>query len=336
MGCLKLTYRTDRAALKAAQGCLPKNGGTCAGAYRYGFNGMERENAVNEDGYDFGARLLNTWNGRWLAIDPKFARYPHMSPYNAFENNPIYFNDPTGEDAKITIQGNNIIVSTTIYIYGSGATAQKAESMQQNIMKKWGGDFSYKDPETGTVYGVKFNISVQMYSKQKNVNNIVELKMSDNTDNFVEVVAGSGSSFVRGERGTSTDWGGGLLATQRDMKTGLFYTHDRKGEARDASTHELGHLLGLSDRYYRIVDENGDIWSEAHPGHENSLMGNPYDGVVTQGMVNGVVGNAVKAYNSSLTGMWNNCSFCPGTATFDYHQQKKDHEPATEREKPQE
>jgi hypothetical protein len=38
--------------------------------YRYGFNGMEKENAVNEDGYDFGARLYNSWNGRWLAVDP--------------------------------------------------------------------------------------------------------------------------------------------------------------------------------------------------------------------------------------------------------------------------
>jgi RHS repeat-associated protein len=96
MGCSKLTYRTDRAALKAAQGGLPKNGGTCAGAYRYGFNGMEKENAVNEDGYDFGARLYNSWNGKWMAVDPLFKIYPSISNYAAMGNNPIYFIDVDG------------------------------------------------------------------------------------------------------------------------------------------------------------------------------------------------------------------------------------------------
>jgi hypothetical protein len=227
---------------------MPERVYSASEGYRYGVNGMERENAVNEDGCDFRARLYNSWNGRWLAIDPKFARYPHMSPYN-----------------------------------------------------------------------------------------IVELKMSDNTDNFVEVVAGSGRSKVVGGGGVNTDWGGGLLATHRDMKTGVFYTQDTDGYDTDASLHELGHLLGLSDRYYNIRNEKGvAVSSVPHFGYDNSLMANPIDGIVTQEMVNGVVGNAVKAYNSSLTGMWNNCSFCPGTATFDYHQQKKDHEPRTETELPQE
>jgi len=34
--------------------------------------------------------------GRWLSMDPLMAKYPHQSPYVAFNNNPIYFADPTG------------------------------------------------------------------------------------------------------------------------------------------------------------------------------------------------------------------------------------------------
>jgi RHS repeat-associated protein len=105
MGCSKLTYRTDRAALKAVQGGLPRNGGTCAGAYRYGFNGMEKENAVNEDGYDFGARLYNSWNGKWMAVDPLAAKYPGISTYAFVANSPIIFVDPDGRVIRIYYDG---------------------------------------------------------------------------------------------------------------------------------------------------------------------------------------------------------------------------------------
>jgi RHS repeat-associated protein len=68
-----------------------------SGAYRYGFNGMEKENAVNEDGYDFGARLLNTWNGKFLSIDPYSAKFPSESNYIFAGNNPVYFIDVKGK-----------------------------------------------------------------------------------------------------------------------------------------------------------------------------------------------------------------------------------------------
>jgi RHS repeat-associated protein len=75
---------------------MPERVYSASEGYRYGFNGMERENAVNEGGYDFGARLLNTWNGRWLAVDPLFKIYPSISSYAAMGNNPIYFIDVDG------------------------------------------------------------------------------------------------------------------------------------------------------------------------------------------------------------------------------------------------
>jgi RHS repeat-associated protein len=68
-----------------------------ADSYRYGFNGMEKENAVNEDGYDFGARLYNSWNGRWMSMDPLAGKYPFVSTYAYVANSPIMFIDPDGE-----------------------------------------------------------------------------------------------------------------------------------------------------------------------------------------------------------------------------------------------
>jgi RHS repeat-associated protein len=65
--------------------------------YRYGFNGMEKENAVNEDGYTTFYRQLDTWSGRWESVDPKVAQMPWQTSYCSMDNNPISFTDPLGD-----------------------------------------------------------------------------------------------------------------------------------------------------------------------------------------------------------------------------------------------
>jgi RHS repeat-associated protein len=41
------------------------------GAYRYGFNGKEKNNEISGEGnsYDFGARIYDPRLGRWLSTD---------------------------------------------------------------------------------------------------------------------------------------------------------------------------------------------------------------------------------------------------------------------------
>ncbi len=66
--------------------------------YRYGFNGMEKDDEVAGNGnnytaefWQYDSRLGRRWN-----IDPVVKH--HESPYAAFANNPIYFIDPNGAD----------------------------------------------------------------------------------------------------------------------------------------------------------------------------------------------------------------------------------------------
>ena len=66
--------------------------------YRYGFGGHEQDDEVKGDGnhlafgdYGYDPRAGRRWN-----IDPMAAKYPHISGYAAFHNNPIFFSDPTG------------------------------------------------------------------------------------------------------------------------------------------------------------------------------------------------------------------------------------------------
>ena len=90
--------------------------------YRYGFNGMEKDDEVKGKGNSYTAEFweYDTRLGRRWNIDPVVK--PERSTYNAFSNNPIRRIDPRGDDdffnsAGIYLgsskEGNNVRVITT-------------------------------------------------------------------------------------------------------------------------------------------------------------------------------------------------------------------------------
>jgi len=69
-------------------------------AYRYGFNGMEKDDEVkNNTGthLDFGARAYDSRLGRWMSVDRGLVK-PYLSPYQFGRLNPIVHIDPDGND----------------------------------------------------------------------------------------------------------------------------------------------------------------------------------------------------------------------------------------------
>ncbi|EOZ96875.1 ATP binding protein [Indibacter alkaliphilus LW1] len=80
---------------------LEMTGRTESSGYRYGFNGKEKDPSGqwgNQSHYDYGFRIYNPEIGKFLSVDP-LADHPKqigMSPYSAFWNNPIRYNDPDG------------------------------------------------------------------------------------------------------------------------------------------------------------------------------------------------------------------------------------------------
>jgi RHS repeat-associated protein len=66
--------------------------------YRFGYNGMELNPEVSGDGnsYTTEFRQYDPRLGRWLSLDPLMAQFPWMSPYVAFDNNPVFYVDPLG------------------------------------------------------------------------------------------------------------------------------------------------------------------------------------------------------------------------------------------------
>jgi RHS repeat-associated protein len=76
-----------------------------AESYRFGFNGMEKDDEVKGGGnsYDFGARMYDARVGRWLSVDALAEKQPEQSSYKAFLNNPLVFVDPNGKTEYETI-----------------------------------------------------------------------------------------------------------------------------------------------------------------------------------------------------------------------------------------
>jgi RHS repeat-associated protein len=68
--------------------------------YRFGFNGMEKDNETYGDGneYDFGARIYDARSGRWLSLDPLAKKFVDCSPYIGMGNSPTSIVDVDGRD----------------------------------------------------------------------------------------------------------------------------------------------------------------------------------------------------------------------------------------------
>jgi RHS repeat-associated protein len=61
---------------------------------------MEAQKELNIGWYDFGARYYDPAICKFLSVDPLTEKYPGMSPYAGFANNPVRYTDPTGMEIE--------------------------------------------------------------------------------------------------------------------------------------------------------------------------------------------------------------------------------------------
>jgi RHS repeat-associated protein len=78
---------------------MPGRSFTSSNSYKYGFIGKEKDDETGT--LDFGARSYDPRLGKFLSIDPLYANYPQLTPYNYAGNSPIVLLDNDGK--KITI-----------------------------------------------------------------------------------------------------------------------------------------------------------------------------------------------------------------------------------------
>jgi RHS repeat-associated protein len=126
MGCLKLTYYHQGEALEEtsffSRNALEKKGiaeKKRIDAYRYGFNGMERDDEMKGLGnsYDFMFRMYDSRLGKFLSVDPLAADYPWNSSYAFAENDVIRSIDLEGLEkwVVINIYNNGALTGRTVF-----------------------------------------------------------------------------------------------------------------------------------------------------------------------------------------------------------------------------
>jgi RHS repeat-associated protein len=71
--------------------------------YRYKYNGIEFQDELGLNLYDMDFRDYDPAIARWTGIDP--VTHHNMSPYMAFDGNPVFWADPSGADAIISPNG---------------------------------------------------------------------------------------------------------------------------------------------------------------------------------------------------------------------------------------
>jgi RHS repeat-associated protein len=78
-----------------------------SGSYRYGFQGQEKDDEIKGEGnsLNYTFRMHDPRVGRFFAVDPLAAKYPHNSTYAFSENKVIAFIELEGLEARIAIFG---------------------------------------------------------------------------------------------------------------------------------------------------------------------------------------------------------------------------------------
>jgi RHS repeat-associated protein len=75
---------------------------SATGAYRYGFQGQEKDDETKGEGntINFTFRIYDPRIGRFFSIDPLTSKYPFYSPYHFSSNQPIHAPELEGLESK--------------------------------------------------------------------------------------------------------------------------------------------------------------------------------------------------------------------------------------------
>lgn len=283
--------------------------------------GKEKLNEIYGEGnaYDFGARIQDSRLGRWFGIDPVQKKYPGWSPYNFVMNSPLKLKDDDGEDVIVTINGNSITFSSTVYITGPGATevAKNANDSYTKFSKAALENKTYKDAD-GKIYDVQIKMNFVAVNpndpKDPNLaayNNTVNDKVAGSGNNVLNLTndksklyegtrANAGHPAGPNYSNTKEDFIAGNGQVQSRLVRGvgnMAWLNQDKSAASNGVTaiHEIFHNFGLGDRYIehvaysavtklpngRQINETFNNMTVNYPGFSGDMMAQNTSGIPT-------------------------------------------------------
>jgi RHS repeat-associated protein len=227
-----------------------------AGTYRYGFNGKEKEEGINIDNYDFGARIYDGRVGRWLSVDPMAYKNVPWSAYVFCGDNPISLVDPDGNDWVVSTTKDKDCSETThikLVVAVHNASNSKvdmnkfANALSSQVKNSYGITYTKTEYEKLTVKsgldGIPDKITV--VPKQVKVNVVVDVQVrvitsEDDLKSNEHLVQIQNASELPGVYGEANKIGGTKVSINASKVANMM-----NGKDNNTLVHELGHTFGL-------------------------------------------------------------------------------------------
>ena len=249
--------------------------------YRYGFNGKELDKDMDGNCYDYGFRIYNPALGRFLSVDPLFKSYPWYTPYQFAGNMPIIAIDVDGREPEIVVDKKSKEVHVNVKFTYTDASLKVLESqgLSLNTIKS-GFDYYYKPNANGVTSAVEDATKITGKSLSE-----LETKLGG------KIATGGDGYFLVDTKSEGTYKVFFSLSIDKNLSTkditvNTLEVHEKKSDEKFSyaygkavsfaisktsnaksfgrlSSHEIGHLLGLSD-YYLVCKDNPFIFRSAH------------------------------------------------------------------------
>jgi len=259
MGCIKLAYYENNNTLKVAfrakdstylrdlnyypGGMLMPGRSFNSNVYPNGYQGSRKDDEIaGITGANFTTffREGSTLSCTWWSIDPKASATPWESPYVMMGDNPIWFNDPLGDDKyKVDRNGNVTLKRRTNKDYdklvASGSIFNKQLKIDKGILDK------------------KETVVVEDADKFKHTVDVYKGIVGDNGKKLFEFVS----------KNTDVEWslwhfGDGGILPYNALTTSKNYNAN------------YGDLAILQDQFFKFSDFSGH--DHKHPIQENDKI----------------------------------------------------------------
>jgi RHS repeat-associated protein len=146
--------------------------------YRYKYNGMEFQDELGLNLYDMDFRDYDPAIARWTGIDP--VTHHNMSPYMAFDGNPVFWADPSGADSTdgntLDIFGRDRFDTSGMYIpFGERGVGSFDEYLSQD----GGGDSYSKTDPKDIAAALSLMVTAKLYFDDKDVSKLFEAEKQE-------------------------------------------------------------------------------------------------------------------------------------------------------------
>jgi RHS repeat-associated protein len=241
-------------------------------AYRYGFNGKERDDAVKGgEGtqLDYGMRIYDPRVGRFLSVDPITRSFPMLTPYQFAENQPIWAVDLDGLEKQVVTyyyNKNKEPEQIVITVINDKKTKQFVNmDLHHNGIKKWKQDVLIRNVYTNGK--TTYDHAPKLTDYQNKVFN--SSKVEINTQPFEKF----GVDF--GGRGPGDDGSELLTTAKEDFTQDRYLVETRQKLIQNFSSFSSKTLFARDDKDEKPAKSAGQIIEGLNSEIEGFKKNNP-------------------------------------------------------------